>query len=235
LIFFAYLGFEGIVNIAGETKNPEKIIPKALLLSILITTCLYVLVAVSSVSLADWRSLGGTNAPLAFAASKALGENAYTVISIIALFATSNSVLISLVVVSRIIYGMANEGAFPRILSRLNSKTRTPPLAILLTMFCSIAFIFLGDLELVASLTSFGAFVTFAFVNSSLIYMRYRKAELDRAFKVPLNIGRFPITGFLGLLSCLFMISSFDPIVILSGTPLLFTGFILYKLSKNTR
>lgn len=232
LIFFAYLGFEDIVNIAEETKNPEKTIPKALVLSIIITTCLYILVASAVVSLADWEILGGASAPLAFAASQALGENAFTAMSVVALFATSNTVLIMLVVGSRMIYGMANEGAFPRVLSKLNTKTGTPFLAILITMFASIGFVFLGDLELVASLTSFGAFITFAFVNGSLIYIRYRRAELKRPFRVPLNIGKFPITGFLGLLSCLLLILQFNATVILSGSLFLVAGLILYKLSK---
>lgn len=232
LIFFAYLGFEDIVNVAEETKNPEKAIPKALVFSIIITTCLYVLVASAVVSLADWKALGGASAPLAFAASQALGENAFTAMSIVALFATSNTVLIMLVVGSRMIYGMANEGAFPRKLSRLHTKTGTPFLAILVTMFASIAFVFLGDLELVASLTSFGAFITFAFVNASLIYIRYRRAELKRPFKVPLNIGKFPITGFLGLLSCLLLVLQFNTTIILSGSLFLVVGLVLYKLSK---
>ncbi|NIV43694.1 amino acid permease [Candidatus Bathyarchaeota archaeon] len=232
LIFFAYLGFEDIVNVAEETKNPEKAIPKALVFSIIITTCLYVLVASAVVSLADWEALGGASAPLAFAASQALGENAFTAMSIVALFATSNTVLIMLVVGSRMIYGMANEGAFPRKLSRLHTKTGTPFLAILVTMFASIAFVFLGDLELVASLTSFGAFITFAFVNASLIYIRYRRAELKRPFKVPLNIGKFPITGFLGLLSCLLLVLQFNTTIILSGSLFLVVGLVLYKLSK---
>lgn len=232
LIFFAYLGFEDIVNVAEETKNPEKTIPKALIISIIITTCLYILVASTAVSLADWRVLGETNAPLAFAASKAFGENAFTVMSVIALFATSNTVLIMLVVGSRMIYGMANEGAFPRILSRLNIKKGTPYLAILITMILSIIFVFIGELELVASLTSFGAFITFAFVNMSLIYIRYRRADMKRPFKVPLNIGRFPVTGFLGLISCLFLILQFNTTVIISGSLFLFAGFILYYISK---
>jgi len=235
LVFFAYLGFEDIVNIAEETRNPEKTIPKALILSILITTCLYILVSSATVSLADWRALSGSSAPLALAASNALGEYTFTLISIIALFATSNTVLIMLVVGSRMIYGMAREDALPRVLSRLNVKTGTPWPAILITMFASIIFVFLSDLELVAALTSFGAIVTFAFVNTSLIYIRYRRTDLKRHFKVPLNIGRFPLTGFLGLISCLFLILQFTPTVILSGSLLLFTGFIMYKLSKTKR
>jgi len=235
LIFFAYLGFEDIVNIAEETKRPEKTIPKALILSVLITTFLYVLVALISVSLVDWQTLGLSTAPLASAASQVLGENAFTVMSIIALFATSNTVLIMLVVGSRMIYGMAQEGAFPRVLSKVDPRKATPRLAILVTMFVSIIFLFLGDLELVAALTSFGAFITFAFVNISLIYIRYRRAELERPFRAPLNIGKFPITGFLGLLTCLFLISQFNITVILSGSIFLFAGLVLYKLSKIIR
>jgi APA family basic amino acid/polyamine antiporter len=235
LIFFAYLGFEDIVNIAEETKKPEKTIPKALILSVLITTFLYVLVALVSVSLVDWQTLGLSNAPLASAASQVLGENAFTVMSIIALFATSNTVLIMLVVGSRMIYGMAKEGAFPRALSRVDPRKETPRLAILVTMLVSIIFLFMGDLELVAALTSFGAFITFAFVNISLIYIRYRRAELERPFRAPLNIGKFPITGFLGLLTCLFLVSQFNTTVILSGSIFLLVGLVLYKLSKIIR
>jgi APA family basic amino acid/polyamine antiporter len=234
LIFFAYLGFEDIVNIAEETKKPEKTIPRALILSVIITTFFYVLVALISVSLVDWQTLGLSNAPLASAASQVLGENAFTVMSIIALFATSNTVLIMLVVGSRMFYGMAKEGAFPRVLSRVDPRKETPRLAILVTMFASMIFVFIGDLELVAALTSFGAFITFAFVNISLIYIRYRRAELERPFRVPLNIGKFPITGFLGLLTCLFLVSQFNLTVILSGFIFLFAGFVLYKLSKTT-
>jgi len=235
LIFFAYLGFEDIVNIAEETKEPEKTIPRALVISILITTLLYVVVAFVSVNLADWQILGESNAPLAFASSQVLGENAFTLMSIIALFATSNTVLIMLVVGSRMIYGMAKEGAFPRFLSKIDSKKDTPSLAIVVTMLISILFLFIGDLELIAALTSFGAFITFAFVNISLIYIRYRRTELERPFRAPLNVGRFPITGFLGLVTCLFFVLQFDVTVILSGSIFMVVGLVLYKVLKIIR
>jgi APA family basic amino acid/polyamine antiporter len=232
LIFFAYLGFEDIVNVAEETKNPEKTIPKALITSIVITTSLYILVAIVVVSLVDWQVLSEASAPLAFIASRVLGDNWSIAMSLIALFATSNTVLIMLVVGSRMVYGMAHEGAFPRALSKLHRKTSTPWLAILVTMLSSIVFVFLGDLELVASLTSFGAFVTFASVNLALIFIRYRRTDLSSSFKVPFNLGKFPLTGFLGLLSCLFLITQFNLTVILSGSLFLISGLITYKLSK---
>jgi APA family basic amino acid/polyamine antiporter len=235
LIFFAYLGFEDIVNVAEETKNPEKTLPKALLLSIAITTALYILVAMTAVSLVPWAVLAETAAPLALIASTVLGDGMFTVMSFIALFATSNTVLIMLVVGSRMIYGMANEGAFPRSLAKIHHTTHTPWPAILLTMGASIAFLFVGDLELVASVTSLGAFITFIFVNISLIYIRYRRPELKRVFTVPVNVGRFPVLGLLGIVSCLILVSQFTVTVLVFGYLFLLIGYLLYHLSKETK
>lgn len=121
LIFFAYLGFEDIVTLAEESKSPERDIPKALILSVVITATFYVFVAVAVVSLADWQELGASCCPLAFAASKSLGQTSFLTMSAIALFATSNTVLILLIVTSRMIYGMARDGSLPRDLSKLSS------------------------------------------------------------------------------------------------------------------
>lgn len=232
LIFFAYLGFEDVVNIAEESKNPEKTIPIALILSVIVTTILYALVAIATVSLADWRVLSFSSAPLAYAASQALGETIFGIMSIIALFATSNTVLIMLVVGSRMIYGMAREAAFPRVLARLHPTTRTPWVAIILTMITAIVFVFIGDLELIASVTSFGAFITFLAVNIALLYVRYRQPNASRPFKIPVNIYGFPVTGFLGIISCLFLVLQFDVNVLISGSVFVIIGFIVYGLTK---
>lgn len=235
LIFFAYLGFEDIVNVAEEAKDPERTLPRALLLSIVVTTVLYILVAMTAVSLVPWTALGESPAPLALIASAALGEGIFTVMSVIALFATSNTVLIMLVVGSRMIYGMANEGAFPQALARLHPSTHTPWPAILLTMGAAIVFLFVGDLELVASVTSLGAFITFTFVNLSLIYIRYRRPELKRSFRVPLNVGRFPVLGLLGIVSCLILVSQFTVTVLVFGYLFLVLGYLFYRLLIETR
>src|SRR3989344_4383946 len=92
LIFFAYLGFEDLVNVSEEVKNARKIVPLALLLSIAISSVLYILVSISAVSLLDWRELGASSAPLAHAAEGAFA-NSKLIISVIALFATFNTAL----------------------------------------------------------------------------------------------------------------------------------------------
>jgi APA family basic amino acid/polyamine antiporter len=100
-------------------------------------------------------------------------------------------------------------------------------------MVFSIFFIFIGDIELVANITSLGVFITFALVNLSLIYLRYKKPNLTRPFKVPLNIKKFPIIPFLGLISCLLMLTQFDLFVITFGIALLGIGAIVYIIYKK--
>jgi len=226
LIFFAYLGFEDIVNISEEAKNPERDVPKALIISVIITAIIYFIVAIATVSLADWQELGTTSSPLAFAASKAIGQKAFFVLSIIALFATSNTVLILLIVTSRMIYGMARDKALPVSLSKI-SKRGTPWVAILLTMILSSLFIFLGNIEFVAEITNFGTFIIFISVNLSAILLRYRKPNLRGKFRTPFTIGKIPVFPLIGLLSSGLLITQFNVNVIAFGLVMIFFAIVL--------
>jgi APA family basic amino acid/polyamine antiporter len=232
LIFFAYLGFEDIVNLAEESKNPERNIPKALILSVIITALLYVLVAVATVSLADWQELGSSTSPLAYAASRSLGQSAFVTMSAIALFATSNTVLILLIVASRMIYGMARDGSLPGGLSKVSGRG-TPWVAILAVMVMSASFVLLRNIRFVAEITNFGTFVIFASVNFSAIWLRYRKPEWKRPFKTPFNIANIPMIPLLGLLSCGLMITQFQLEAIVIGVFIICIGVITQKILKK--
>ena len=95
IIFFAYLGFEDIANVSEEVKNAKKIVPKALVFALIISTLLYMLVSISSIGVLGWEALSESKAPLSDVVGKAI-PNASVIMSIIALFATSNTVLILL-------------------------------------------------------------------------------------------------------------------------------------------
>jgi APA family basic amino acid/polyamine antiporter len=230
LIFFAYIGFEDIANISEETKNPRKIIPIALLLSVLITALLYCFTAVSAVSIVNWKDLSLSSAPLSLVASQVLGNKAFLLLSVIALFATGSTVLIILIVTSRMVYGMSKEKSLPEFLALVHERTRTPWLAVLFVMFFSAIFVFLNDLTTVAEITSLAAFITFTVVNLSLIWMRYTMPKMKRAFRVPLNIGNYPVTAFLGVLFSLFMIFQFDISLIKFGIGVLISGIAAYLI-----
>jgi len=233
LVFFAYLGFEDIVNLSEESKNPERDVPKAILLSVVITAVLYVLVAIATVSLADWQELGSSSSPLAFAASKSIGPSAFLIISIIALFATSNTVLILLIVTSRMIYGMAKDGSLPSILSKISSKG-TPWAAILVTLILSSLFVFLGSIDFVAEITNFGTFIIFASVNLSVILLRYRKPNLRGRFRTPLSIGKMPLIPLIGLFSSGLLITQFKLEIIALILVIIITGTITQRILEKS-
>ncbi|MFH1773789.1 MAG: amino acid permease [Methanobacteriota archaeon] len=232
LIFFAFIGFEEIVRLSEETKNPERVIPLGLLLSIGITIVLYILVAVSCVSVLGWMALLESDAPLADVASVAFGERAFLVLSLIALCATSNTVLLILLGTSRIIFGMAGSGSLPSMLSKVHYRRGTPYAAIVFMTVSSAIFALIGEIEVVANATNFMVFVTFAIVNLSLITLRYKKPELQRRFRTPLNIGRFPVLSFLGAVSCILMLFNLDIEAVAIGIALLALGFLAMAALK---
>jgi len=234
LIFFAYIGFEDIVNIAEETKSPKKNIPYALILAIAITMLLYIFTAIASVSIAGWEELASSDAPLAYAASKTfLGPNAYLLLSVITLFATSSTVLIILVVTSRMVYGMARENSFPALLGRVHRRTKTPWMAVAAIGLLSMAFVLVGDMAVIANVTSLGALVSFMVINLSLIWLRYTKPKLKRPFKVPFNIGNYPVLAFCGVFTCWFLIFQFEWHIIAVSIVVVAAGAVFYWLRRN--
>ncbi len=235
LIFFAYIGFEDLANITEETVDATRNIPLALIISVIISTVLYILVALVAVSVVPYQQLAATNEPLALIAQTASGGAiGGLLLSLIALFATANTVLILLIVGSRMLYGMASEGSLPGILSKIYSKTHTPYISIFLVALVAVIILSVGGIKEIAFLTNMAIFITFFSVNVSLIVLRYTMPEVRRPFKVPLNIGRLPIIPLLGAIFCLFMLMplAVEQITILGFTmPILIFGLAITLLS----
>jgi APA family basic amino acid/polyamine antiporter len=229
-VFFAYIGFENLVNIAEETKNAPRTIPKALIISIVATTGIYILVAVSAIALVGWENLSSTEAPLALATEKAFGRIGLTVLSAIALFATSNTVLMMLVAGSRIIFGMSKERALPKALGRVHHSTKTPWIAIVLTMLLTVAVVALsrGSISTVANIAVFAIFMVFVAVNLSLIWLRYRQPDLERPFRSPVRIRWFPVLAGLGFATSLAMLTQFDSTTMMAGAAVIAIGLAGY-------
>ncbi len=235
LMFFAFIGFQDIANMSEETKDPRNVVPKAMLLSLGISTILYILVAVAAIGIVGWEALSQSNAPLALIVDHALGPGAAFWMSIVALFSTGNTILICLIVASRMMYGISRDGSMPEFLSNVHKKTRTPYIAILTTMFASMAFLFAGDLAFIANVTTTSIFVAFVFVNLSVIVLRYREPREKRPFRIPLSIGKVPLTAMLGLIVSLLMLFFVDIDILIFETLLIFAGVIIYNVFKRTK
>lgn len=233
LIFFAYIGFEDLANISEEVKNAKKNVPKALMFSLIITTVIYVLIGTAIVSIVDWQELATSNAPMAYAVSVVLGDQAFVIMSIIALFATANTVLVGVIVGSRAFYGMSSGGSLPKILSRVHGKRHTPWVAVIVTMLLSMVFILFGHIDIVAGITDLGTFYIFIFVNAAAIALRYKMPKAKRMFKMPLNIGKFPLLSLLGLLSSFILVAHLSIDAILIGLGVVLSGVVVYFLIRK--
>lgn len=233
LIFFAFIGFEELVKLSEEAKNPEKNIPRGLMLAILASIVLYILVAISSVSILGWEELSRSSAPFADIAYSALGPDASNIMSIIALCATVNTALLMLLASSRIIYGMAQSGALPSLLAAVHSRTQAPWTATLISAILAISFVFLEDISLVANVNNFTVFVTFISINAALIVLRIQKPQMERPFKVPLSWGRLALLPVAGMLFNAFMLAQLEGLVYGIGLALTCLGGMAALLSRR--
>lgn len=233
LIFFAFIGFEDMANVAEEVRNPKKVIPRAIILAVMISGIIYVLVSLAVVRVINWEELSLSAAPLADVAERGLGTQGHIILSGIALFAITNTVLITLVAGSRMIYGMAREKLFPDILAKVHSKTKTPWVAVIVLMLIAIGFSLIGDIVIVANITVFAVVITFAVVNLTVIVLRYTEPDIERKFRVPINIGKFPILPLFGLGISLYMAIQFQIQVVFVGLGIIGIGAIFYLFYKK--
>jgi len=206
LIFFAYMGFEDIANIAEEAEDPVHTLPKAFIYALLISTVIYVLVAIVAVSIVPFKELAAAEQPLSMIMSRLIGGISPQLIAIIALFATANTVLITLIVCARMIYAMAKSDSLPSALARVHPKRQTPYVAIIVVGVIAAIFLFFKEVEILAAISDVGIFILFFIVNLSNIVLRYRRPDLKRSWRAPVNIGRLPIMSVLGVISCVLML-----------------------------
>lgn len=199
LAFYAFIGFEDIVNVAEEVKQPQRDLPRAVLLSLVIATGLYMLVAVVAVLELPPQALAQSSAPLALVFQHATGE-APLFISAISLAAVINGALIQIIMVSRVLYGMARQGWLPAWLAEVNATTRTPLYTTILMTSVMLVLALWLPLVTLAELSSLTTLSVFALVNLSLWRIKGREPQPDG---VP-NIPRW--LSLCGLLFCVLFI-----------------------------
>lgn len=235
LIFFAFIGFEDIANVGEEVKRPQKTMPRGIMLSVLITTIIYILVSLASIRTVGWEQLASSSAPLAYIAEQKLGQQGHVILSAIALFATASTILITLVAGARMIYGMAKDGTLPSKLGLVHHKTKTPWIAVVLIFVVSVGFSFIGDIVIVANIVVFAVVITFFMINLSVILLRYVRPELKRPYRVPINIGQFPLLPLFGMGTTVYMAIQFEMQIILVGLGIIAGGVVFYGIYNRRK
>ena len=224
LVFFAFIGFDEVITLSEETRDPTRTVPRALLTALGISTVLYVLVAIAAVSVLGAQALGESQRPLADVMASVAGGRAGDVVAAIALLSTTNTTLLALTAASRLMYGMASATALPPALAVVNRRTGTPIRAILVASSLAFVFVLVGKLTLVASVTDFAVYVVFLAVNGAVIVLRWRQPLRQRPFKVPGPGRRVPVLAVLGIVAVAVMLTQLDRDAIFLGLGLCLLG-----------
>ena len=209
LAVFAFIGFEGIVNIAEEVKDPSRTLPRAIIYTLAISTVLYVLVMWVALIAVGPTELAASNAPIALVFERLTGASPRTM-SAIAIVATLNGIVVNIIMASRILYGLSKQGVLPRAFGHISTATQTPLLATAVSVAIVPFFSLLLPIAQLADLSARLTLAMFSLINLALLRIKMRDDPNPKGeFRCPRWV---PLAGFL----CCLLFILFD-FVVLAG------------------
>ena len=191
LAFFAFIGFEDMINVAEEVEHPERNLPLGILIALGVSTVIYLLVVLCSLTTVPMELLSGSEAPLALVYEHATGR-APVVISAIGLLAVVNGALVQIIMAARIFYGMSVNGWLPRALGVVYSRTRTPVMATVVVCAIVVTLALWFPLVHLAGTTSFLVLAVFGLVNLALVVLKRRQSRVVGVIPCPVWV---PVAG----------------------------------------
>jgi APA family basic amino acid/polyamine antiporter len=219
------IGFEDSVNVAEEAEQPSRNYPRALFVGLAVAGGLYLLVTLTASYVVPTDQLSGSDAPLLEVVEVGPLDISTKLFAFIALMAVSNSALINMIMASRIVYGMAEQGIVSRLFARVLPERRTP---IVVTTLISAALITTGDLATPADTTVILLLFVFTIVNVAVLVLRGESVEHEH-FTAP---SVFPVIG--GMVSVALIVDTAldDFSLILRAGGLLVLGALLWLVNR---
>ncbi|CAJ1587238.1 APC family permease [[Mycobacterium] wendilense] len=225
IAYYSFVGFETSANVAEEIRNPSKVYPTALFGSLIAAGVVYVLVALASSVVLPPAELAESSGPLLDVVSASgLGVPDWA-FSAIALIAVANGALLTMIMASRLAYGMAEHGLLPGALSRVLPERRTPWVAIVSTTAVAMILTLMGDLSTLAETVVLLLLFVFIATNIAVLVLRRDPVKHDH-FRV------WTAVPVLGVASCLLLLSQQTAKVWLFAAILLAVGVVLYFVAQ---
>ncbi len=205
IVFFAYIGFEAVSTAGQEAKDPAKDMPFGIIGSLVVCTVIYMLVAAIMTLLVPYNTLNVPD-PVAVVVDSfgPQWSSLAKIIKVGAIIGLTSVVLVLMYAQTRIFYTMARDGLLPKVFSRVNKRFQTPAVNTVVVGVVTATAAGFFDINVLGDMTSVGTLAAFAIVCLSVIYLRRAAPELPRGFKVPL----YPVLPALGILSCLYLITT---------------------------
>ncbi|WP_370072432.1 APC family permease [Mycobacterium sp. Root135] len=223
--YYSFVGFETSANVIEEVRNPQKVYPTALFGALLTAGVVYVLVGIASATALSPDELGESSGPLlAVVGASDVGIPDW-VFSAIALVAVANGALLTMIMSSRLSYGMAEQGLLPAVLARVLPNRRTPWVAIVSTTVVAMLLTLAGDLSTLAETVVLLLLFVFISTNVAVLVLRRDTVEHDH-FRV------WTVVPVLGVGSCILLLTQQDAKVWLFGAILLAVGAVLYLVAR---
>jgi len=225
IAYYSFVGFETSANVIEEVRNPSKVYPRALFGSLAIAGVIYVLVALASSVVLPVNELEGSTGPLleVVAASGFAVPN--WLFSLIALVAVGNGALLTMIMASRLTFGMGEQGLLPGVFAKVLPNRRTPWVAIVVTTVVAMGLTLVGDLSTLASTVVL--LLLFVFLSTNIAVLVLRRDEVGHEhFRV------WSFVPVLGALSCILLLTQQGAEIWLFGAILLAVGFVLYLISR---
>ena len=221
LAFFAFIGFEDMVNVAEEVKDPKRNLPRAIMAALVISGSVYIVVVWVATFVVPAAELAVSQAPLLEVVRRAAPKIPPWSFATIALFAVANTGLLNFIMASRLLYGMAQQRLLPSWLGKVSATTGTPHLAIATVFTAALVLAVSGTLVYLAGTTSVLLLLVFAAVNLALVVVKRRNVGEHRGFKAPVLV---PI---IGACASLVLIGFLPRASLLTATILIATGFVV--------
>jgi len=198
LTFYSFIGFEDILNVSEEVKDPAKNVPFGMIGAMILATGIYMAVAITAVSVIPWQELAKSDAPLMEVARRAAPwfHGIKPVYAGITIFAIGNTALLNYLMGSRLLYGMSHQGLLPSILGRVHPVRKSPHIAVFVLFGIVSVLILSGGVKALAESTVLLLLTVFTTVNISLIVLKRRPGEPRGGFEPPI------IVPALGALVC---------------------------------
>jgi amino acid transporter/nucleotide-binding universal stress UspA family protein len=239
IVFISFLGFEIIATVAGEIKNPGRIIPLSMILSVVLVTILYVLVMLVSTGVIPFESLGASPIPVSDVAVTYLGPAGVVAIVFAAVIAAISSSNSSILAASRVIYAMGRDGVVTDWFNVSHPRFYTPHRAIAATGGVTTLLILAGlevetIIALLAEAASFSFLVAYSLVHVSLVVFRRADPEgYDPSFALPRPL--YPAVPVLGVVLSLVVVSQMATLVIVIGSGIVALGLVWYAAYTRGR
>ncbi|SDH20284.1 APC family permease [Microbacterium sp. 77mftsu3.1] len=228
IAYYSFVGFETSANVIEEVRDPRKSYPRALFASLITAGIVYVLVGLASATALPPEDLVESSGPLLdVVAAAGVGVPAW-LFSLIALVAVANGALLTMIMASRLTYGMSEQGLLPSALGRVLPQRRTPWVAILTTTLIAMLLTLIGDLSLLAETVVLLLLFVFLSANVSVLVLRRDRVEHDH-FRV------WTVIPILGIASCTLLLTQQSGTVWLFGAGLLVVGVVLFFATRWLR